>query len=546
VIIPVPLWEKEIIDEVIPASDLQRLIALVLRIAVFYSVYFVLNYIRNRLSSTTRERVLSQIRIDLYDKLQRMSLRFLGNNRSGELLSRIMHDVGFVQHLVNDRLFMTIGSAAKMAVLVFLMIRIHPQLSLLSLSLLPVVSVIVMIFRKRFYQSTLEHQQTQANLSAAIQDNISAMKLIQAENLEDAKQQQTARFAERLAGVNVHRAKIGITGNLIVSLLTYVPLLVLIWGFGGYQIIRSSLSVGSLLAFMQYVFALIAPISSFFTFVMNLQAGYAALDRVYEILESPEQVVDQPGAVPLKETIGSIRFEGVSFAFADDRPGKNRKVLENIDFRLTQGERVGIVGLTGAGKTSFVDLILRFHTPGAGTILLNGRALSDFTAGSIRSRIVYVPQADYFFHDTLRNNLTLGKEYPDERVYAVLSEVFGRDFLDSLPNGVDSIVGERGVTLSGGQRQQLALARALLRKADLYILDEAFSAFDSETEQTVKPYLRERTRGSMVVIIAHRFSILDTVDRVVVMAHGRIVERGTIVELLRERGLFYNLYDAQA
>lgn len=545
IIVPVPLWQRQIIDEVIPASDTSRLASLVFRIAGMYGIYFLLNFLRSRLSSSTRERVLTRVRIDLYDKLQRMSLQFLAKKKSGELLSRILHDAGFVQHLVNDQFFMTVGSAVKVGILVYLMINIHLQLSLLCLSLLPVALIVVLVFGKRFYQSTVDLQRTRADLSGTIQDNIAAMKLIQAESLEEQKYRQTLASTERLQQVNVRRATIGITGNLLISLLTYIPLLLLIWGFGGYQIIRSSLSLGSLLAYMQYVFAVIGPISSFFTFVMNLQSGYAALDRIYEILESPEQITDQPQAIPLTEPIASIRFEGVSFAFTGDPEGTNRTVLEDIDFRLETGEKVGIVGLTGAGKTSFVDLILRFHTPETGTIFVNHRPLNEITTRSIRSRIVYVPQQDYFFHDTVRNNLTLGNEYSEEQMYTVLDGVFAREFIDSLPRGLDSMVGDRGVILSGGQRQQLALARALLRTADLYIFDEAFSALDLAAEQTLKPYLWDRTKGAMVIIIAHRFSILDQVDRLLVMAYGRIVERGSIAELLRAKGLFYNLHNSQ-
>jgi len=545
VIVPVPLWERDIIDKAIPAADTRQLMSLVALIAGFYGIYAFLNYFRSRLSSSTREKILTKVRIDLYDKMQRMSMQFLARKKSGELLSRILHDAGFVQHLVNDQFFMTIGSGAKVTILIYLMIRIHLQLTLLCLCLLPVVLFILIAFRKKFYRSTLELHRTRAELSGTIQDNIAAMKLIQAETLEENRYRHTWVTAKKLEDVNIRRAKIGITGNLLVSILTYVPLMLLIWGFGGYQIIRSELSLGSLLAYMQYVFAMIGPITNFFNFSMNLQAGYAALDRVFEILDSQEQIFDKPGAVQLTGSISMIRFDKVSLSFNDEGSSGNAKVLENIDFRLEKGEQVGIVGLTGAGKTSFVDLILRFHVPTEGAIFLNQKPFLDFTSKSVRSRIVYVPQQDFFFNDSLRNNMTLGKEYPEDDIHAALQSVFAQDFLESLPNGLNTVVGERGVILSGGQRQQLALARAMLRTADLYIFDEAFSALDLETEKTMKPILRERTRDSMAIFIAHRFSILDLVDRVLVMANGRIIEEGRIAELIRAKGLYYKLYEGQ-
>jgi len=545
IIVPVPLWERDIIDKVIPASDTRQLMSLVILIASFYSIYFFLNYFRSRLSSSTREKILTKVRIDLYDKLQRMSMQFLARKKSGELLSRILHDAGFVQHLVNDQFFMTIGSGIKVTILIYLMVKIHLQLTVLCLSLLPVVLIILIVFRKKFYRSTLELHRTRADLSGTIQDNLSAMKLIQAETLEENRHRQTLVSAKKLEDVNIRRAKIGITGNLLVSILTYVPLLLLIWGFGGYQIIRSALSLGSLLAYMQYVFAMTGLITNFFNFAMSLQAGYAALDRIFEILDSQEQISDKPEAVPLAESISIIRFDKVSLTFNEDGFSRNTKVLDNIDFQIETGEQIGIVGLTGAGKTSFVDLILQFHLPTTGAILLNHKSIRDFTAKSVRSRIVYIPQQDFFFNDTLRNNMTLGKEYPEEDIYAALRCVSAQDFLESLQDGLNTMVGERGVILSGGQRQQLALARAMLRTADLYIFDEAFSALDLEAEKAVKPYLRERTKDRMAIIIAHRFSILDLVDRVIVMANGRIIEQGSIAELIQAKGLFYNLYEAQ-
>lgn len=545
IIVPVPLLEREIIDKVIPASDSSRLMSLVFFIASFYGIYFLLNYFRSRLSAVIREKVLTRVRMDLYDKLQRMSIQFYAEKRTGELLSRILHDAGFIQNLVNDQFFMTIGSTVKVAVLLYLMIRLDLKLTLLCLGLLPAVLIILIVFRKKFYRSTLELHSTRADLSGRLQDNLSSMKLIQAETLEEDRYRQTLASTSRLEDVNIRRARIGITGNLLISILTYIPLLLLIWGLGGYRIILAELSLGSLLAFMQYVFAMIGPITNFFSFTMNLQAGYASLDRLFEILDSEEQMSDKAGAVALSNRITTIHFDKVSLKFPQEASSGNKSALQDIDFQIEAGEKVGIVGLTGAGKTSFVDLILRFHLPTAGTISVNRRPVCDFTVKSLRSRIVYIPQQDFFFNDSLRNNITLGKEYTGEDIYSVLQRVFAREFLQSLPHGLNTMVGERGVILSGGQRQQLALARALLRSADLYVFDEAFSALDMEAETALKPYLQERINNSMAIFIAHRFSILDLVDRVLVMANGRINEQGSIAELMRSKGLFYNLYKAQ-
>ena len=543
--VPAPLLEREIIDEVIPSSDIRRLKLLVSVIAALYLSYFLLNYSRSRLSSVIREKILTRVRMDLYDKLQKMSIRFFSGKRTGELLSRILHDAGFIQHLVNDQFFMTIGSIVKVAVLIYLMIRIDLRLTLLCLSLSPVVLVVLVIFRKKFYRNTLELQSTRAELSGRLQDNLSAMKLIQAETMEEDRYRQTMAYTGRLADVNIRRARIGVTGNLLISIFTYIPLLLLIWGLGGYRIIRTELSLGSLLAFMQYVFAVVGPISSFFTFAMNLQAGYAAFDRLFEILDSREQLSDKPGAVPFSDRISTIRFDKVSLDFPDETSSATKRVLDTIDFRIESEEKVGIVGLTGAGKTSFVDLILRFHLPTAGTIYANRQPIWKYTAKSVRSRILYIPQEDYFFNDSIRNNVALGKDYTEEAIYGALRSVFPEDFLKSLPQGLNTPVGERGVILSGGQRQQLALARVLLRNADVYVFDEAFSALDLETEKALIPVLRERIKSSMAIFIAHRFSILDLVDRVLVMANGQIIEQGSIRELMQLKGLYYNLYRAQ-
>ena len=297
---------------------------------------------------------------------------------------------------------------------------------------------------------------------------------------------------------------------------------------------------------MQYLFGVIGPVTGFFKFNMNLQAGYAAIDRIYEILDRPIEIKDKPEARDFTEPISTITFKDVVLRFPD-RNNSQRKVtaLDHIDLEIAGGETVGIVGPSGGGKTSLIHLILRFYNPSEGMVFINDLPIDTYRIKGIRERIAYVPQEVFLFNDTIRNNITFGKDFSPQEVESAIEFAHLDELVSTMEHGLDSVIGERGVTLSGGQRQRLALARVFLKKPDLFIFDEAFSALDSKSESLIQESLKEIIKRRTAIIIAHRFSFLELVDRILVIAEGNLVEDGQFNELLRRRGLFYKLYETQ-
>ncbi len=544
--IPIPLLEKTIIDEAIPNADIRLLFVKVATILGLYAMLHSFNYIRNKMSINIRQKVLTKVRMDIYEHLQRMSMQYFSKQQSGALLSRILNDVGYIQNLVNDEFFTVVSSIVKIAVVIFLLFRINIILSLLCLCILPVIILVFVLFKKRVYLDSKKLQETQAYLSGKIQENLSLMKLIQAETIEDQKGEETLSYNKDLERVSIRRGMTSITGNYILSMTSYLPIFIILWGVGGYFAIQRIITIGSLIAFMQYLFDVIGPVTGFFQFNMNLQAGYAALDRIYEILDKPLEIKDKPEAKALTESIFAISFKDAVLRFPDrNNPQKTVTALNHINLKIRRGERIGIVGPSGGGKTSLIHLILRFYNSSEGTVFINDLPIDAYKIKSIREKIAYVPQEIFLFNDTIRNNITLGREFSHQEIENSIRFAHLEELVLSMEYGLDSIIGERGVTLSGGQRQRLALARIFLKKPDMFIFDEAFSALDSKSESLIQQALKEIIKGCTAIIIAHRFSFLELVDRILVISEGSLVEDGHFDELLKRKGLFYKLYEMQ-
>jgi ABC-type multidrug transport system fused ATPase/permease subunit len=571
--LPLPLLEKKIIDDAIPDKNITVLFWLVGAIGAFYCLNQTLAFFRNKLSITLREKVLTRVRFDLYRHIQKLSMSFFSKQQSGALLSRMLTDVSFIQNLVNDEFFVLISSFIRVGIVLTLLFNISWELSLMCLAVLPPIIIIFGVYKNKMYAFNKRLQEAFAFFSGKVQENLGAIKLIQAETVEELKAEETHGYCRNLENVNIEQARVAIGGNYLVTLLSYIPLLLIMWGIGGSFVIEEKISLGSLLAFIQYLFGVIGPVTQFFRFNMSLQAGYAALDRINEIFNKPPEVADKPAAIPLQGTIDSIRFSHISLHFpagsgeaaigeaaigeaaigkaaigkaAAEKTGKERiAALSDLDLVIKRGERVGIVGASGGGKTSLVNLLLRFYNPTAGEVLINDRPIETFTTRSLRTKIAYMPQEEFLFNDTVRANLTLGRSYGEAELEQALRVAHALDFVRGLEAGLETVIGERGVTLSGGERQRLALSRLFLKNPDLFVFDEAFSALDAASEQLVLDALDRIIARRTVILIAHRFTFLQLVDRILVFDQGRLAEDGTFDVLLNKGGIFSRLYASQ-
>jgi len=542
--LPAPWLEKRIIDDALAHGDMGLLLQLVAAIAALIVVGRLLSFARGYLSARVQQSVLTSVRMHMYEHLQRMSQAFFARHGTGSLLSRVTHDVGQVQNLLNDKLFEVVASGLKVLVVVGLLFAISPKLTLLCAIPLPIVTAVFLLLRKRVYAENVALQETHARLSDRIQQHFSGMKVIQAEVIEDRMRGEMLGASRKLERVGVRRQVLAITGDLMTTVVAYAPIVVIIWGVGGSMVMGGALSLGSLLAFTQYLFGLIQPVTQLFRFNMDLQAGYAALDRIYDILDQEPDIRDAADAVPFDGPVETIRFDDVSLAF-DDGDGGERFALRHVSFEVHRGERLALVGPSGAGKTSVINLLLRFNQPTSGRILINGQPIERFTIDSLRRSMAYVSQEVFLFSGTVRQNLTLGRDVTGPQVSAALSLAAAEDFVAQMHGGVDAAVEEQGANMSGGQRQRLAIARMALKDASVCLLDEATAALDSQSEQLVLERLDAHLAERTAIVVAHRFSFLQVVHRVLVLTEGRLVEDGTVDVLLARRGVFHALHEAQ-
>ena len=542
--LPTPWCEKLIIDEAIGKGRADLLLPLVALIAGLFLGYRLLLFVRGYLSVRLRQKVLTSVRMEMYAHLQRMSLSFFARNPSGSLLSRLTNDVGYVQNLLNDELFEVISSAVKVLLVVGLLFAISAELTIYCALVLPVIALVFLLFKKRVYKRNLELQETQARLSGQVQQNFAGMKLIQAEVAEESAREDTLTASRELERVGIRREMVGVSGNLLTTVLSYIPVLCILWGVGGQMVIAGSLTLGELLAYTQYLLGLVMPVTRFFQFNMNLQAGYAALDRIHEIMDTEPDVGDEPGAVELEEPIRDLALEHVTLRF-EGEGGAVVTALDDVSLTVARGEKVALVGPSGAGKTSVLHLLLRFYDPTEGRVLINGRPATDYTLRSLRRGAAYLCQEVFLFSTSVRQNLLLGREVDEARLREALRLSAADRLVDDLEQGLDTQVLEQGSNLSGGQRQRLALARALARDASLLLLDEATAALDPKTEEQVLHGLRKHLEGRTALLVAHRYALLEMVDRVLVFADGRLVEQGPLEELREKGGVLAALYKAR-
>jgi ATP-binding cassette subfamily B protein len=414
------------------------------------------------------------------------------------------------------------------------------RLGLLALSLLPPFFFSARYFggiMRRLYR---QHGEAWSELTAILQQGLAGIRLVQALQREEeeakryaAQGRETIRLAMRIQAYAGRQSLI----NAFLSALG--PALVL-W-YGGAQVINGSLTIGELLAFTNYIARLFGPVSAFANMNVQLQQALAAFDRVQEYLELQTEIRDRPGAIELPPLRGRIEFQDVSFAYSPERP-----ILKHISFTVEPGQLVALVGPTGAGKSTIVNLIPRFYDPDEGCVRIDGYDLRDVTLSSLRRQIATVDQETFLFNTTILENIRYARpEATFDEVVEAAKAAYLHDFIMSLPEGYETVVGERGVKLSGGERQRLAIARAILRNPRILILDEATSSLDSIAESYIQRALEPLMRGRTVIAIAHRLSTILSADKILVLQQGELVESGTHRELLARGGLYAQLYRTQ-
>jgi ATP-binding cassette subfamily B multidrug efflux pump len=543
--IAIPLVIRHVIDGALAAGlgadEAQERLAQA--VALFFGVVllnYASNYCQQVLVAATAERVLIDLRRAMYAHLQRVSLSFMDRTQVGQLMSRLVGDVGALQEFLESSIF-AIGDLALLVGIVIVLVSLDPQLGALTLSVVPILLIVRLVWLPMAKRAFLRARETSSIVNSALAENINGVRTVQEMNREDfnfgsfrekaAEHYRTSLRATRLAQVMVPT----------VDTLTGAAMAIVIVA-GGNRVLDGTLAVGVIVAFLFYVQRFFDPIRSLTMQYSTMQQAMASGQRIFEVLNVPVDVEDRPGAADLDLAGGgaepSVEFRNVTFGYLPGQP-----VLRNISFKVAPGETVALVGPTGSGKTSTMALLHRFYDVWEGEILVGGRDVREVTQDSLGRQIAMVLQEPFLFTGTVLENIRFrAEDAPMEEVVSAATAVGAHEFIMRLPQGYDTLLGQRGVNLSIGQRQLLSFARAMVCNARILVLDEATANVDSFTERAIQAALQKTVAGRTSLVIAHRLATVRGADRIIVLQDGRIVEQGTHAELIERRGLYHRLH----
>jgi ABC-type multidrug transport system fused ATPase/permease subunit len=496
-----------------------------------------MSYAQTYLTGWVGERMLADLRNQLFRHLQRLSLGFYERNRAGVLISRLTNDVEALDQLVTDGVSSLVQNTLTLLGTAIILFLLDWRLALATLAVIPLMSIATVIFRTRSTRAYRAVRERLGLVTATLAEDIAGMRVVQAFTREQASIRNFREINERYRASNHETVVLNGIYFPFVDLLSSISLAVVI-GYGGHLYFAGDVSLGTLFAFMLYVQNFFDPVQMLSQLYNTFLSATAALDKITEVLDEEPQVRDAPDARPLPPIEGDVRFGGVRFTY-----GTGPEVLHGLDLDVPAGTTVALVGHTGAGKSTIAKLLARFYDPVEGRISFDDIDLRDVTQASLRRQLGVVPQEGFLFAGTVAENIAFGK--PDataDEIVRAAQTVGAHDFILRLEAGYETQLGERGSRLSLGQRQLVAFARALLADPRVLILDEATSSVDIGTEQRIEHALRVLLADRTAFIIAHRLSTIRDADLIVVLEHGRIVEQGSHDELLARRGLYTSLY----
>src|SRR3954468_10349440 len=510
---------------------------LCLALVAIQLVWGLLNLASNYLFVKIGLQALLKLRTDLYAYLQSLSLKYHDARRSSDSSFRVAYDSQSIQTIYNKGFTNIFGSVLTLIGTFLIMVRIDWQLTLLSLGVVPVIVGAIYFFAHRIRRDSTTIQEQESALLAQAQEGLSSVRMVHAFGREEGEVRQFHLQAQQSLHANLRLTLTNVNSALVISTLMVIGTAAMYY-LGTLHVLAGTLSLGSLLVFSAYLLMLYQPLESLTYTAWAMEGATAGTRRCFEVLDRADDVVDAPEAKQITAAVGAIGFENVSFSYGSAQP-----VLGGVDLSISPNQIVAIVGGTGAGKSTLLSLVPRFYDPNSGRVALDGNDLRGITKKSLRSQIAIVLQDTVLFSTSVRENIAYGRpDASDEEIREAAQRAQADEFISRLPGGYDSPVGERGGHLSVGQRQRIGIARAFLKDAPILLLDEPTSALDPTTEAAIMETIKELMRGRTTLIVTHRMATCHRVDQIVVLEHGRVIEKGTGPELLARGGVYAKLY----
>jgi ATP-binding cassette subfamily B protein len=584
-----PLLARDLIDHAIPEKDIARLSLLALGMVVIPLLSAVIGTVQRWFSSRIGEGVIYDLRCEMYDHMQRMSLRFYTQTKTGELMSRFSNDVVGAQSAITGTLVSVVTNIVTLVSTLVIMLSIEWQLTLAALLVLPLLYLPARraagILRDISRKAMELNSQMNAQLNETL--NVSGALLVKVFGRQPHEQERFAASAAGVRDIGIRRALIGRWFFVAAGLVSSIGSAVLFWA-GGYLVIIGALSIGTIVAFISYLARLYQPIVGLTNIQVDLMQSLVSFERVFEYLDLPVEIQDRPNALRLRDVSGTVELDHVWFSYREGAPQYGPQVmtrsptdaegnvmmvpsaytppaangqanasdksvplgrhwaLEDVTFRVQPGQLVALVGPSGAGKTTVSYLLPRLYEPQRGRVLLDGHDLRDLSQSTLADHIGLVTQETYLFHESIRNNLLYAKsDATNAELESACRAAYIHEVIMTMPNGYDTVVGERGYRLSGGEKQRIALARVILKNPSVLVLDEATSSLDSQSENYIQQALDQLFVGRTSIVIAHRLSTILAADLILVFEQGHVVEQGNHQQLLAQGGLYARLYETQ-
>lgn len=538
----VPPWlVKVLIDEVIQARRTELLVWVFVGLAAAYVLRNLSASMRIRMNNSLEQQLVHDLHVQVFSSLQRLSINFFENRPTGEVMSRVLNDTEHMQRIFVDGLEEIVTAALTLVGIMGVLFWLNWKLALLALLPIPLLVVGALAFTKRVHGHYRQIRKGSAELNALLQDALAGIRETMGFNRQPYEEERFSRKSDRCRQETLKAMYLWSWYSPGMMLIGSLGGALVLW-YGTQEVLQSRLSVGELVMFVSYLALFYVPINQIHSVNHMLQHALAASERVFEILDLVPDVTDRPGVrAPGARLRGEIACHHVGFHYRSDAP-----ILKNVTVTVPAGESVALVGPSGAGKSTTLKLLLRFYDVVQGAITIDGYDIRDMPLAFLRRQIGLVQQEPFLFNGTVRENILYGDlAAGHDAVEAAAKAARAHDFIEALPEGYDTWIGERGVKLSVGQRQRISIARVLLKDPPIVMFDEATSNIDTETEVKIREALDELTKGRTTIIIAHRLSTIHHVDRIIVVEHGRIVEDGTHDLLMAHGGVYAGLYEAQ-